>query len=223
MALIHGRTYTPGNAPTDGEDYVVAEGFHKEILINQLMGKYYALGRRGRIFNGSTVVAGIAIPLSTTTSPAYGFWNPSGSGVVMVPLMYTLAYVSGACVQTAVQLQILPNTGSAIGAAGAPIVAFTDALVPPVNVLYGLGNKGQVRQCIATSTIVAGGFLCALGYNTWTGADGTVPLNLRNPGYFDFQGILGIPPGNFVYPAGIVAAGSTALFQQSLWYAEVPV
>lgn len=217
MALVHVRVQDiPSGNPIDNEDFPALGGFHKELIVNELMGKYYHLTRRGRVFNGSSVVAGVAFPINTTTAPVFGFWNPLGSNVLMVPLIFSCSYVSGTNVQTGVGLNIIPNAGGQIAAANAPITAFTETAT--VNALYGMGKKGAVRMTAAATTI-AGTWLQSLGFNTFTGA-ATVPINTMTPGYFDFQGALQIPPGNMIFTVG--NAASVALYQQSLWYAEVP-
>jgi len=199
-----------------GDEQIAMLGPHRELLVDTLFGKYYNLCRRGKVFIHSTVVAGVAIPVSTTVTPVFGIWNKADSGRIVVPLIYTSQYVSGTAIQTGVGLSIVPNTGSGVATA-APISAITE--VSPRNALLGLGDS---PRCLGFSTGVlttAGTWFYALGMNTFTGA-ATVPVNTAGLSKHDFDGTLLIPPGNLVLVTGNAASG--ALYGQTLIVAELP-
>lgn len=204
------------NPPAAGDTFPLSAGLHRELLVNELMGKYYTMARRGKVYNFSTLVAGVAFPISTTVTPVFGLWNPAGSGVLMVPLMYSCSYVSGTAVMTGVGIAQLANTGNSVATA-APISSFTDQA--PVGAMLNLGARGVVRGCSTATLTAAGAWYQSLGMNTFTGA-ATVPVNTTTFSTYDFQGSLLIPPGNLIYTVG--NAASVALYQQTLYFAELP-
>jgi hypothetical protein len=216
MELMVGRAASLNDlAINEGSDDIAALGPHREVLVNTVLGKYYTLTRKGRVFIHSTVVAGVAFPISTTTTPVFGIWNKLGSGKLIIPLLYGAAYVSGTNVQTGVNLALLTNTGAALGTL-APLTAITE--VAPRNALIGVG-QAAVANGFSTATITtAGVFLMSLGFNTFTGA-ATVPVGIGGPNWFDFDGTLAIPPGNMIYTMG--NAASVGLYQQTLIAAEL--
>lgn len=195
---------------------MVGLGPHSEMLVNQLFGKYYALTRRGLVYIHSTVVAGVAIPISTTTAPPFGVWNKSDSGKLLVPLLYSCAYVSGTAVQTGIGISLLTGTGSNLATA-APLSAITE--VAPRNALIGLGDAARCVGFSATTLTAAATWLQSLGMNTFTGA-ATVPVDISSPKVYDFEGMLQLPPGNLIHTVGNAASG--ALYGQTLIVAELP-
>jgi hypothetical protein len=200
-----------------GQPTIAVGGVHGEQIVNTLLGQYYALTRAGLVWNFSTVVAGVAIPISSGTAPPFGIWNPSDSGKLVVPLIYTNAYVSGTNVQTGIGLGWLAATGSSLATA-APLSALTK--VAPTNTLLGFGGSpSDVTGFSASTLTTAGNWMLSIGQNTFTGA-ATVPTSINGPMMMDFMGTLLIPPGNMVYPMG--NAASVGLYQQSIIAAVLP-
>ncbi len=190
-------------------------GDFAEALVSELLGKYYYLTKLGAVFNLSTLVAGVAIPISTATAQTFGLWNPAGSGKNCVPLLYLASYVSGTTVGGSIGLGRLPNAGSTIGAAGAPITAWADT--QPVNQLMG-GNNGVVRGTLAATTIAATWFQ-SLGISEYAAiAASAINAILMQ---YDFHGSLIIPPNNAVFVTASAASG--ALLSQTLLFAELPI
>lgn len=205
--------------PNVGDEVFLNMGLNRELLVNEVMGKYYAYMRQGRVYNISTVVGGVAYPISSSVTPVFGVWNPSDSGVLLVPLLFNEAYVSGTAVQTGINLAIVTATGALSNVvSGAPIAALTT--VTPRNGLVGLGKVGKCLGFSTGTLTTAGTFLMSLGMNNFTGA-ATVPVTVAPQRSFDFQGCLGIPPGNFIYTMG--NAASVSLHQQTLFFAEMPL
>lgn len=200
----------------EGDDHIVGLGIHTEMLVNQVLGKYYALTRKGKVFIHSTVVAGVAFPISTSTSPVFGIWNKADSGRVVVPLFWAGQYVSGTAIQTGVGLSLVSNTGSSLATA-APLSAITE--VAPRNAMLGHGTAARCPGFSAATLTTAGTWFYALGMNTFTGA-ATVPVGISPVSKHDFDGSLIIPPGNFVHVVGNAASG--ALYGQTLIVAELP-
>lgn len=191
-----------------------AGGQFADSIVSELVGKYYYLTRAGLVYNLSTLVAGVAIPISTATAQTFMLWNPAGSTKNLVPLLLNFSYVAGTSVAGSIGISRLPNAGSAIGAAGAPISAFTETV--PGNCLLG-GGTGQVRGSLAATTIAATWFQ-TLGM-TESALVGTTAMNPQLVQY-DFQGSLIIPPNNAIVVVGSAATGATV--SVSMIFAELP-
>lgn len=185
-------------------------------LVSEFLPRYYALTRAGVVFNLSTLVAGVAIPISTATAQTFGLWNPAGSGKNIVPLLYLASYVSGTFVGGDVGISQIPNAGSAIGAAGAPISAWTDTA--PVNQLLGAGAvPGGIRGTLAATTIAAT-WLQTLGISE--GAALATTAFQQTAVVYDFQGTLIVSPNNAIFTTASAASG--ALVAQTLLFAVLP-
>lgn len=191
-------------------------GQFAEGLFNEFLPRYYHLTRAGFVFNLSTAVAGIAVPISTATAQTFGLWNPAGSLRNIVPLLYLASYVSGTFVGGDIGISQIPNVGSAIGAAGAPISAWTDT--NPVNQLLGSGAvQGGIRGTLAATTIAAT-WLQTLGISEGA-ALATTPFQ-QTAVVYDFQGTLIVSPGNAIFTTASAASG--ALVAQTLLFAVLP-
>jgi hypothetical protein len=178
------------------------------------LGKYYDQAKLGRVFIGSTTNAGVAVPVYNATAQTFGLWNPAGSGVNLVLGKLSVAVATlGTNIVSALGLSYLLNVGAAIGAAGAPITAFT--ATAPFNAILGQGDAPKGRFTLSATTI-APAFLMSLpmAQNVST----TAP-NAEQAYSFDFDGMLIIPPNVYIGLGGSAAPGST--YQASLSWAEV--
>lgn len=86
-----------------------------EGVVTELHGKYYNQNYRGNLFMISTVGAGLAIPVLTTTAPTMVLWNPLGSGKNAVLVRYAAANTnSGTAAAGAIFLMADFNAGNTI-------------------------------------------------------------------------------------------------------------
>ena len=204
---------------TDGNTYNIPLGRQTDQLVSELHGKYYNWAYRGKVFIGSTPIAGVAIPISSTTAPTPCLRNPLGSGVNLVLIRYTAAYTGGTGAVTGFGYYALTNAGGTIGTA-APVSAF--AATTPTNALIGFGAASRAKfSGTGTVTLTTAGTLVrpmALGQAVAAATN----ANLPQPGIQDdFDGTVIIPPGVLFYPAGTAASGDT--FAQSLIWYEAPI
>lgn len=169
----------------------------------------------GKCFIGVAPVTGVDLAASDGTAQTFGIWNPAGSGVNVVlnrlavnPINATTPVLSGLC------LSYLPNAGSAIGAAGAPITAFTQTAA--INAIVGVGSAAKARFTVAATTI-ATTLLAALGLGHESTTPGTNPFTWT----YDFAGQFIIPPNMAVFLTG--SAAQTQNLQPSITWAEVDV
>lgn len=184
------------------------------------MSFFQQLALAGKCYIGSTAVAGVVIPVSTTTSPTFLLWNPAGSGVyaVLNKLMIG-APADGTNDFVSIGLSVVTNAGSQIGT-GAPVVSGT--FVAPISALVGNGAPAsKMRFAPATASIVAAGtFFYTLGFTAFEGDIATTalaPVALIH----DFNGGVVVAPGTAIHVVADEAAGLTT--EITLTWAEVPV
>ena len=198
----------------------VALGVQGQQLVADLHGKYYEQAKRGSLWYASTVVAGLAVPISTTTAPTVMLWNPDQSGVNAVLGRFTASYVSGTSVATSIGLSFAARAGSIV-ATGAAITVFADNVVGTntFNGLFGQGGVPKVRNSSqGTNTVTAGTW-----FKTLLGESALIATTAMNPygATYDFDGEVIIPPGVAIWVTGAAASG--ALLAQTLSWVEVPV
>ena len=207
----------------DGKVADVKLGQSGAQLASWQHGKYAEQALAGNMFYTSTVVAGLAIPINTTTAPTVMLWNPSGSGVHAVLGRLHAAQASGTSAGGGVGLMAVSTAvevGSTI-ATGNLITAFAqDVLGTNVfNAQLNGGNRPKVKSSSqGTNTITAGTWIYSLGKYVGatisTSAAGGITLT------HDFDGDVVLPPGTAVYLAANIA--SVALFESTLSWYEIP-
>lgn len=186
-------------------------------IVSQLNGKYAEQAIRGRLYTGSSASTGIAIIVPATTGGHPTLWNPSDSGVNVSIIRAELSYVSGNHAPGAFEWASTLNTGAAIATA-APIL--TGTRVAPIGVLGGqVANKAVWIPTTNTFT-AAPAFFRALGVGLHTGVAATAinPTQIR----VEYDGDFVIAPGTAISLC-YQAATTTALFQVSVTWEEIPV
>jgi len=217
----------PSNASaTDGNVYNQLGGKAAEGIVAELHGKYYTQTYRGNCFFVSTVGAGLAIPVISTTSPTLCLWNPTGSGKNAVLIRASASNTLNATtVQGSFLLMAQFNAGNTV-ATGAVFTAFAQAALGTnlFNCNLGGGNVSVMRSsATATNTLTAASVLVAanMGQINPTTVAGAVATGAQPALVYDFDGTIIVPPGVVVYFAA--SSATTALFTQSLLWEEVPV
>lgn len=181
-------------------------------------GKFADAVAKGRVFSISTIVAGLAIPISTTTTPTVLLWNPLESGVRVNLVRYTIGWGSGATVPGNIGFQAFSvGTQGITNKTGAAISAFAPSAIK--NALLGSGAVSKIKASAAgTNTIVAVVDFTATGLNLSTGA----ATGVNPPGsaaVYDFDGLYQLLPGQACFPCANAASG--ALISQTLYWEEV--
>lgn len=206
---------------TDGSVYDQIGGKQGEGIVTDLHGKYYTQTYRGNVFYVSTVAAGLAIPISSTTAPTVALWNPAGSGKNAELIRVTLGYASGTSVATPIGLMFALNAGNTV-ATGAVFTAFNRSVLN-TNLFNGLLGAGDTSAMNAS----ANGTITLTAAGTWLmtlfGESALIATTAMNPYAVthEFDGTVIIPPGVAVWLAGTAATG--ALLTQTLMWAEVPI
>ena len=218
--LVQGIVTPPAaqSLPDTASPVAVPLGKQGEIIMTELNAKNYTQCYRGNIFSVSTVVAGLAIPISTTTAPTVALWNPAGSGKNAVLIRFNWAYVSGTSVGGAFGLQFQLNAGNTV-ATGAVFTAFANSTA--LNGVIGSGTASVVRASAAgTNTLTAAGTNVVLWMSHENAVLAATAVNGAMMSY-DFDGMVIVPPGVAIYVVGSAASG--ALLAQTLVWAELPV
>ena len=216
MPLSQGRA-------VDGLARDIKLGRHGHQAVNQAFGKYAEQALAGNFYYTSTVVAGLAVPINTTTAPRVMLWNPAGSGVDAVLARFTASQVSDTTAGGQFGLMTVGTTPQlAAVATGAQITAFADDV-------YGTNkwggrlnapNNSQVRSSSqGVNTVVAGTWIKTLGQQ-YGAIVTTSAVHTGSNFHYDFDGDLVLPPGTAVYLASSIA--SIALFQTTLSWYELP-
>lgn len=220
MPINQVRTQRPSDTSgTDGVVYDQIGGKQGDAIVSELHGKYYTQAVRGNVFMATTTPLGLAIPIYTTTTPTVMLWNPAGNSKNAVLIRYTAAYTSGTTVASAIGLSRVLNTGASI-ATGNVITAF--AAATPVNALINSGTTNTVRVSISGTNTVTTGVAADYFYTMFqeyaaVAATAIAPVVTMH----DFDGMVIVPPGVAIYPAGSAASG--ALVAQTIIWEEVPI
>ena len=182
-------------------------------------GKFAEAVAEGRVFSVSTVVAGLSIPISTTTAPNILLWNPADSGVCLNLLRYTAAYVSGTTVAGAIGFQSMSVGSRGItGQTNAAIGNITQSTI--TNALIGSGAVSKARASSAqTNAIVAVVKFHPIGLSLHAAiATSAISAYLLK---YDFDGLYQLLPGTACFPCASAASG--ALYAQTLYWEEAPM
>jgi hypothetical protein len=175
------------------------------------LAKWYPEVKAGKVFIGSTAVAGVAYPISTGTAVTFGIWNTS-SNKDAVLLALNVGYTSGT-----IALGEIGIANQQVGfatATAAPLSAFTDGT--PKNALLGAGNASSMRFCPATATLSAGG--TAAWWSGYSIESATAGLGIFRA-QIDIDGQIIVPPGQLAFVCGSIA--QTGIFTMSMVWSEV--
>jgi hypothetical protein len=175
------------------------------------LAKWYPEVKAGKVFIGSTAVAGVAYPISTGTAVTFGIWNTSTNKDAVL-LALNVGYTSGTIALGEIGIAN-QNVGFATATA-APLSAFTDGT--PKNALLGNGNASSMRFCPATATLSAGG--TAAWWSGYSIESATAGLGIFRA-QIDIDGQIIVPPGQLAFVCGSIA--QTGIFTMSMVWSEV--
>lgn len=186
-----------------------------EQMVSDLLPKYLEAAVRGKIFIATSLVAGNAIPINTTTAPTHFLWNPVDSGVYIVPIAYRYGFASGTGICGAVGYNQLLGAGGAQGTATTAVVtAITD--ITPKPALVG-GSATSRARFATTATIVTATatFLCSSGISQGAPITSTATMYY---GVDVLDGMVVLAPGTALYPVANTAIAEVT--QTTCIYAE---
>lgn len=171
----------------------------------------------GNCFIGTNVWNGSAVlPVSNGTAQTFGIWNPAGSGINMILGNLSMGAINATTpAVSGVSLGYVPNAGSAIGAAGAPITAFT--ATAPVNSQIGFGGKAARGRFTVSATTIAMTPFYSVGFSRESTTAGNGLWSAKH----SFDGLVIVPPNTFV-GVGATTVQTQSYFMTLSW-AEVDI
>lgn len=200
--------------PNDGQIVYPRAGNYGQEIVDNLMGKYFELNKRGRVWCAATGVAGVVLPIYTATAQKFVLWNQAAIGINVVPLLLEVSTMGTPAVSSSLGITTIIGAGTALGT---PISAFTATLSYNMKTLQpgAAYAKFSVAATVVAPTayidlgISQAGVLAAASTTTqW------VKL------HHDFDGTMIIQPQNAICICGAIAQTATLVI--SLYYAEVP-
>lgn len=213
--LLQGVVAAPSNTSNaDGTNPVQLFGKQSEAIVVELHGKYYTQAYRNNLYNGSTAIAGVAVPSYNTTAQTFGIWNPAGNTKNAVLVSLDIGLVSGALIASNWTLSASLNAGSALATGG--ISAFTSGT--PIGGNIGVAGGNTTRFTPSAATSLASTFAMTLGLSHVTT---TTTTNYEAKMNYDFDGKVIVPPNSALWVTNNAASGATA--DLTLFWEEVPV
>lgn len=223
-----GSVLLPGNGQTiyaqarnpqleamqDGAFVPLSLGRQGQLHTTDIHGKYFTAASRGKMFLGSTVIAGVALPVNAANVVSkFTLWNPLTSGVNCELVEFGTGIDSATTVVNGVVAGFQFGVGSTITAPGT-----LTALATSVSIGPGAGVAPAATLYSAATLVNAAvlGPLMAIfgGYGAVT--DGSLA-----PDPHRFDGKVVLPPGSLVTFLTTVAAATAAFY--SLTWIELPV
>ena len=209
----------PSASLNDGQQFNPWLGKYGQNMTSDLFARYTECMLRGNVFSATTLVAGTAIPVNTTTAPTFILWNPADSKKIVIPISFRAGFASGTGIAGAIGYNKLTGTGGASGSGGgttATLTAFTD--IVPQSCLIGSSFTCSARFA-TTSTIVTTNatFFRASGISQGAPITSTALYwSLLDV----FDGAVGLMPGNAIYPVANTAIAEVT--QMSMEFVELP-
>jgi hypothetical protein len=212
--IFEGIVNSPSNISfSDGDDAKILLGKTGEQMFASQHENVYSLAYRGKVFHGYSTTS-VTIPITSTTSPTFILWNPTSSGINLIPIEYAVGWESGTNTEGNIQFGVLTGLQSTTNTGG-PISAFTAG--PVINGLIGGGEVYKAKFGIA-ATIVAATKFFPLGMNIMVlAAAKATPVDLKYP----FGGKLILSPGTAIFSCA--SAATVAKYHERLTWYEWPI
>ena len=209
---MNGRVNNPVVKYSDGDLRPLSLGqTGGGVLTSQVHGKWFEAVKRGNVFLGNTVIAGVALPVNAATLVSkFTIWNLAGSGKDVELIEFGLGIDSATEVVNSVVLGVQPYVTSSGGVPGT-----LTQLTTPTNLSF----SGQVptARLYSAATLTNAAVLTnimSLGINFDATAIG------QGLSLYDFDGKVVIPPDTIATFMTTVVA-ETATFCSLVW-AEWP-
>lgn len=202
MAIVQGLVQTPANYPAGTSPYVI-QGRQGDLGVSEVHGKYYNANMSGRMYIASALIAGVTIPVNTSTSPTFTLFNPVNSGVNLEVMHVSIGWPAAA---TTVVATIL-------GSISKQTPTSTTSLA-----LVSLNPANQ--QAVPNAAVYTAATITAITahiplFQITSTADAEVNM------FYDFDGRLVLPPGWLITLTSTPVQTGVAL--PSITWAEWPV
>lgn len=196
-----------GNQYPDNSQQPFALGRHGDLAVSEVHGKYYSAAKRGNLFIGSSLIAGVALPVNATTLVSkFTLWNPLGSNKDVELVEFGIGIDSG----TEVINGLAVGFQRQVSVAGVP-TSLTAAAGGQVNPYTGASSLANLYSAATLTNAAVLGPLMGMGINF----DATT-VGMRGMGTYAFDGKIVVPPDTLVTFVSTVAA-ITAAFCSIVW------
>lgn len=183
----------------------------------EIHGKYFTQNVSGNMFFGATASGGVVPPVCTATAQTFGLWNPAGSGVNLVMVRLSVAVVTIGVVTSGFSWSTVNPAGSAIGAAGAPITAFTATTPSSCFLKAGALAGSQVKFTASAATTVAAVYYRPINISVVNATSPTAANFFGSGMAEEYDGTFIVGPGVAVFVTNNIAGvGTYGLMAQ--WY-----
>lgn len=203
MPYIQGQVGSGGNvSASDGSNPTMLQGKFGELIVAEQHGKWYTAAYRGRVFSTGVLIAGVTIPVNTTTAPTFTLYNPAQSGVNLELISLDVGWPAAAA----------SVVGTLLGSTGVQ----TPTSVTAGNIYsLAIGGGAATKAAFYTAaTIVAiTQHMPLLNISTVT--------DTMNPSHVDFDGRVILTPGSLFTLTSTPV--QTAVAMPALTWAESPV
>lgn len=208
----------PGASLTSGYRRNPFVGKYGQQMVSDLFGKYTEAAIRGKVFIATSLPAGNAIPVNTTTAPTFFLWNPADSGVHIIPVSFRVGFASGTGIAGAIGYNYLLGAGGAQGTATTPVVTAITDIRPITSVVGGSATPRARFGTTVTVVTATSGFLRTSGISQGAPITSTAAVwNMVDV----FDGTIIVEPGTAIYPVANTAIAEVTV--ASMEYLELPV
>lgn len=203
MPIEYGLVQAPSNvSAADGSNAAILQGKHGEQIVTELHGKWYTSVYRGRVFSTGVLIAGVTLPVNTTTAPTFTLFNPLGSGVNLELITLDVGWPAAAA----------SVVGTLLGTTGVQ----TPTAVTAGNIystLIGGGAVPQAKFYTAATIVAITQHMPLITMSTVT--------DTMNPSHVDFDGAIVLTPGSLFTLTSTPVQTAVAL--PALRWAEWPI
>jgi hypothetical protein len=178
MPVSYGLVAAPSNiSANDSSNLPALMGKAGEQILAELHGKWYTAAYRGRVFSTGVLIAGVTIPVNTTTAPTFTLFNPLGSGVNLELISLDVGWPAAAA----------SVAGTLLGTTGVQ----TPTSVTAGNIystLIGAGAVPQGKFYTAATIVAITQHMPLITISTTT--------DVMAPSHVDFDGAVILAPGS---------------------------
>jgi hypothetical protein len=204
MPIEYGVVAAPSNTSApDASNQPILQGKAGEQILAELHGKWYTAAYRNRVFIGSSLIAGVTIPVNTTTAPTFTLFNPLGSGVNLEMITFDVGWPAAATTVVATLL----------GSVSTQTPTSTTSGGTTISVPIGAGGVAQGKLFTAATITAITTHIPLLQITSTT--DGMVAS------HYEFDGRLVIAPGGLITITSTPVQTGVAI--PSFCWAEWPI
>lgn len=203
MPVGYGAVGAPSNtSAADGSSQANLMGKSAEQLVAELHGKWYTSAYRGRVFSTGVLIAGVTIPVNTTTAPTFTLYNPLGSGVNLELISLDVGWPAAAA----------SVVGTLLGTTGVQVPSAVTA-GNIYSTLIGGGAVPAAKFYTAATIVAITQHMPLMNISTVT--------DTMNPAHVDFDGAVILAPGSLFTLTSTPV--QTAVAMPALRWAEFPI